>query len=300
MRYLLKTVGIKAYPAVINCGYDSEPRDPGFPVNEFNHVILCVPIDKDSVWLECTSNKTDCGFLGTFTEDKNALLLTENGGFLVPTPKSKSQENVMVTKTVIHISKEGPSVVDSHIWCTGDLGAEYISISEAEHEDQKRIFVGGLNYKSPEKFELAHGTDSASGHLFNLDLSYEQMHDFSSGSKYFYRPRINNICDVSLKSDTGRKHEYLFEYPYDKTDSTIFILPAGYSIDNVPGKKVIDTKYGYYESEFIKKEQDHQLIAVAHLTLKNRFVAPADYMKMYNFFRDVIRNEGEKVIIRGE
>jgi len=56
MKAALRSVGIKSYVAIINAEYDKEPVDPDFPENGFNHVILCVPDQKDSVWLECTSS----------------------------------------------------------------------------------------------------------------------------------------------------------------------------------------------------------------------------------------------------
>jgi hypothetical protein len=69
--------------------------DPDFPENGFNHVILCVPDQKDSVWLECTSSSNEFNELGTFTENRYALLITDEGGALVPTPKSYSSSNTL-------------------------------------------------------------------------------------------------------------------------------------------------------------------------------------------------------------
>ena len=62
MRYMLKTVGIKSYPALINGGASKVSADPAFPADPFNHVILCIPQGKDSAWLECTSNISETGF----------------------------------------------------------------------------------------------------------------------------------------------------------------------------------------------------------------------------------------------
>src|SRR4030095_3800912 len=79
MKAALKSVGIKSHIAIINAQYNAEPVDPDFPANNFNHAILCVP-GKDTIWLECTSSSAEFGKLGTFTENRNALLVTENGG----------------------------------------------------------------------------------------------------------------------------------------------------------------------------------------------------------------------------
>ncbi|HEX4852096.1 MAG TPA: DUF3857 domain-containing protein, partial [Puia sp.] len=55
MYSLLKEIGIKSYYTLIRGGENEKPVVPDFPSSQFNHVILCVPLDKDSVWLECTS-----------------------------------------------------------------------------------------------------------------------------------------------------------------------------------------------------------------------------------------------------
>jgi len=66
MRSMLAVAGINSYPALINAGYTDAPVSPEFPQNVFNHVILCVPGDKDSTWLECTSNDNEAGFFRKF------------------------------------------------------------------------------------------------------------------------------------------------------------------------------------------------------------------------------------------
>ncbi|MDQ6723014.1 MAG: hypothetical protein M3Z01_01935, partial [Thermoproteota archaeon] len=91
--------------------------DINYPSDPFNHVILCVPFDKDSIWLECTSNSNEFGVLGAFTENKNALLLTENGGVLISTPKSRSNENILNIKTKIYLDDQGGSKTTSSIYC---------------------------------------------------------------------------------------------------------------------------------------------------------------------------------------
>ncbi|MFT3823485.1 MAG: DUF3857 domain-containing protein [Chitinophagaceae bacterium] len=300
MRYMLKVVGINSYPALINSDYDSPPADPGFASDPFNHVILCVPMEKDSVWLECTDNEKKAGFLGNFTENKNALLITEQGGVLVPTPRSKSNNNILNTRTVVTLNKEAEAGIESSIYCSGDFYAFYSSVSKVERERQKTAFVNYLNYKVPDAFQFAPAGDSANGKLFHLTLSYEQLFDFRSGNKLFFRPRVNKICDEDLKPNTERKTDYLFEFPYEKSDTTIYILPAGFSTGSLPAAKEIKTSFGYYKNEVIRNEQRNEVIVISHLSLKKNIIPAAEYSSVADFFKEVNKNEAEKLIITTE
>lgn len=300
MRYMLKTVNINAWPALINSGYNKVPVDPAFPINRFNHVVLCVPMGKDSVWLECTSNNNACGDLGSSNENKYALLLTDAGGQLIPTPKSKSSQNLLFSKTVITLSKEGDAEVESAIFCTGGFWDIYYSLMQMEKNDLKQVMVNYLDYKSPETFELKRISDSANGNRFTLALAYDQLHDFKAGSKYFFRPRVNRICDEDPKVLADRKTEYLFHYPYEKTDTTIYRLPEGFVLENIPAPRTINTQYGSYKSEVTRSTSDNSFMVVARLVLNYNIIPASECTRVAEFFRDVNKQEAEKIVIRGQ
>ncbi len=299
MRYMLKTVGIKAYPALINRGYDAMPVSPDFPANGFNHAVVLVPMEKDSLWLECTSNNNACGDLGSDNENRYALLLTEEGGKLVPTPRSSSDRNKLITKTNIILNKEGAAEVRSAIYCTGGFWSQYYELMQYEREQQKKIMVNHLGYKSPESFEMVNAGDSATGNRFVLSLSYDQAFDFKAGNKYFFRPRINRICDEELgRSD--RKWEYLFNFPYDKTDSTFYRLPEGFTPDRLPPVKEVRSKYGYYRNEVVNNPAGNGFMVIARLVLNNHIIPANEYKDMAVFFAEVNKHESEKIIVRGD
>jgi hypothetical protein len=84
---MLKAVNIPAYYAKVRSGANEEPCNVAFPFDMSNHIIVCVPFKGDTTWLECTSSTQQFGKLGSFTENRNALLITEDGGKLVNTAK---------------------------------------------------------------------------------------------------------------------------------------------------------------------------------------------------------------------
>ena len=298
MRYMLKVVDIKSYPALINAGANKVAADVNFPADPFNHVILCVPFAKDSVWLECTSSTRQAGVLGAFTQNKNALLLTEKGGILVSTPKSKSIENVLNTKTEIYLNEEGGSKTTSEIFCSGDFLELFYEIMKQNKNNQKTILIKYLNYKMPEDFDLENSRDSSNGKVFTLNLSYDQLYDFKSGNKYFYQPRVNSLFNEEPMPEVLRKFDYLFDFPYSKTDTTIFHLPGENFVDNLPAKRTIVNSYAFYSSEFNKNGHGNIITAVAKFDLKNIKVSPNAYADVANSFQQIMQNENEKIIIK--
>ncbi|RLD48258.1 MAG: hypothetical protein DRI94_12800, partial [Bacteroidetes bacterium] len=101
---LLNVAGIKSYYTIINAGRNASPLVKDFPSPQFNHVILCVPSEKDTVWLECTSQKKPFGYLGDFTDDRNALLITQAGGKLVHTTSYSEEINTQIRTAKIKLS----------------------------------------------------------------------------------------------------------------------------------------------------------------------------------------------------
>ena len=298
MRYMLKTTGIQSYPALVNAGANKIPADINFPSDPFNHVILCIPFDKDSIWLECTSNSNEFGVLGAFTENRNALLLTEKGGILVATPKSNSYENILNTKTEIYLNKEGGAKATSTIYCRGDFLNLFYEIMNQNKDDQKTIFIKYLHYKIPEDFQLENSKDSVGGKLFTLNLSYDQQYDFKSGNKFFFQPRVNKLYNEEVMPATIRKFDYLFDFPYSKTDTTIYILPAGTYVESLPTNKIISNDYTFYSSEFFKNKEGNIITAAAKFSIKKINVTPTSYQVVATSFQQVMQNENEKIIIK--
>jgi len=84
---LLKEANIKANYVLIAAGDDQPDMLTDFPSPYFNHATVCVPMDKDSIWLECTSQTLPAGYIGSFTGNRHALLINELGGQIVTTKK---------------------------------------------------------------------------------------------------------------------------------------------------------------------------------------------------------------------
>jgi hypothetical protein len=293
----LKAVGVKSHCALINSNYNAEPVSPEFPCDLFNHVILCVPQQKDSLWLECTSPTNEFAVLGTFTENRNALLLTENGGMLVATPKSKSSDNIMTTATTVKLAEDGSGTTTTKVSSRGDYRDIMNAVLTAKKDDQKQLLVRYLGFKQPDEFAIIKKGQQETLDV-DIDLSIEKIPQFSAGSKMFLNPRVNDIWKSVLPKADDRKQDYFFKYPFIKTDTTIYDLPQGYVAESLPPASSLGCDFGTYVTTYTYVKEKNQVVSVARLELLQNRITAAKYAEVKKFFDSVMGEDTHKVVIK--
>lgn len=75
MKAMLKSVDIESYYTIIKAGENESEIDISTPSQQFNHVVLMIPTETDTLWLENTSSSVPFNYLGTFTQNKFALVI---------------------------------------------------------------------------------------------------------------------------------------------------------------------------------------------------------------------------------
>jgi hypothetical protein len=297
MKAALKTVGIKSYVALINAEYNQEPVDPDFPADNFNHVILCVPGPKDSVWLECTSSTAEFGELGTFTENRNALLITDNGGLLVPTPKSHSHANILSTVTTVTISDDLSGLTETVFTSKGAFRERMNDILKESKDHQKEILVFYFGFKQPDEFALAKD-ESADGHKIKLIMAVRKVQEFNAGNKLFISPRMYKMWSGKLPKAENRKLDFYFRFPFEKNDTTIFKLLPGIKPDALPKENELKCNYASYRSKYWYNEAENSIYSATTFILKQHKVLAADYALVKKFFDDITQDDSQRIVVQ--
>lgn len=294
----LDAVGIVSYDALINAEYNSEPVDPSFPHNSFNHVILCVPGQKDTTWLECTSNTNDFGVLGSFTENRNALLITPDGGVLVSTPRSKPAENTFSCTTKVTLNEDASGESESDVKTSGEYKQELIHyVMNEKKDDQKKYLVSNLGFIQPDDFEFTKDSKKDSAETA-FKFSIDKIPEFTAGSKMFLNPRIYKMWNMKLPSDEKRTHPYYFECPFIKVDTTVYQLPENFTVENLPKARDNKFEYGSFKTNYTYDEKSNSVTSIAALTLSQNVIPADKYLPTLKFFSNVIDEYTEKIVIK--
>lgn len=72
---LLHACGVDSYFTLVYAGTQPKSLLDTLPHHQFNHVILAIPLQADTVFLECTSKHNEAGYLGTFTQNRKVLFV---------------------------------------------------------------------------------------------------------------------------------------------------------------------------------------------------------------------------------
>ncbi|MFB9213131.1 DUF3857 domain-containing transglutaminase family protein [Echinicola jeungdonensis] len=158
MKALLQEAGIPSNYTLVKAGEDAGEVEADFSSNQFNHVILQVPLEKDTVWLECTSKTLPAGFLGDFTMGRNVLVINEEGGALQSTPKYNSTEfNQITINSQFSLLENGNAKVLQTKTMTGLAAQPYVNrYFWQDREDFEKFIYHDLGYSGAhiEKYDL--------------------------------------------------------------------------------------------------------------------------------------------------
>jgi hypothetical protein len=295
---LLKAVNIPAYYAIVKSGNNEEPSEPSFPYDLTDHIIVCIPFKGDTTWLECTSSTQPFGKLSPFTENRNALLITEDGGKLVNTPKSAAIDNQFNSEVHIALNADGGAKAQIKILSTGEYRDMYIGMAQIKEDEQKEFLLRSLNIKQPMAFDFQPATDKDGVKELDINLEYDKFCDIAAGDKQFYHPHVFDLWGITLPIMDKRKTDYYFEHPMQKTCITTIDLPAGFEVESLPTNQELKFTYGNYEIKYVYDAVKNQVIGTAKFILTKQEIPAAKYTEMQQYMDAIAKAQNKKLVIR--
>jgi hypothetical protein len=300
---LLREVGVNAYTALVRAGANAE-IEPDFPSSQFNHVIVCVPMATDTVWLECTSPLNPYGYLGDFTGNRQALLITPEGGKLVATRRYHSQDNRRLREAVVKLEASGDAkiAIATRYYglqqenCQGTLYAK-----DATAQKNALIQQLGLPGAEIQQFAIGNGKETYPCIVENMNLN---VHHFATltGTRLFLRPAsLMRPMNLTGGGNDRTTDFYLppNEYSFEDSDTVRIALPKGFIPESLPPTQELESKFGNLSASLVK--EGNQLVYVRNFRAHGGRYPAADFAEWVDFVKKVRRSERTQVVlVKGE
>jgi hypothetical protein len=266
-----------------------------FPtIGQMNHAILCVPMEKDTIWLECTSQTAPFNHLFSGSTGRKALLVTAEGGKLVKTTETK--ENIQKNNAQVKVKLDGAIVCDLS---TSNIGSFYDENFSKLQLSDKELKEEILNESSISDIVLISAKVDQQEEIPELSVNKSfSARNFAtkSGNRMFVElSPFTGVSKIAAQKSERRNPVYLEEgFAYD--DQITLQLPEGGTIEFCPVGKTIESEFGQYQS---KIEQVNGQV-VFHRTLSiNKGSYPKDkYSSFIGFLNSAAEADKCKVIIK--
>ena len=300
MKSLLEEAGIPAYYVLVQSG-DDEMRGlwEDFPAPFFNHAVLCMPNGKDTTWFECTNQTVSAGFMSDFVGNRKALLIKDDGGYVVRTPVYTEKTNRQERKVSATIDEAGN--LRANLF-TKYFGVEqelpHALINEVNKDVRDMYLNAQISLPTYEVQDVTYAEIKNS--LPEVDETMQLKADryaTVSGKRIFLKPNLFNKNGATLDQEKTRHFPIVYPSAFNHTDSIEIIIPEGYAVEAMPKDVQLTSKFGSYSMTI--SIAGNKINLVRNYTRVSGVFPAADFKELAEFNNKVYKaDRGQLVMVK--
>ena len=297
MRALLKAVGIESYYTEIGNGDRKINYSDFASFYQTNHVILTVPLEQDTTFLECTSQFFPPGYIGSSNADRYALMSCPDGGRLIHTPIYNHESNVRTTVTEIKLTADGNGSALIQSDYTGQYFETFSDFSIKSKKEQNDVLMELHD-------DIDYSVDS-----FSYNFTFTKMPSFHleeklsltkyasvSGVRLFIPLHIIQRYQPKTPQSSTRRTDIQIASGFSEFDSLSLIVPDGYGIENLPKPFLISNQFGSIESKIEMKNK--KIVIVNHFKLFKNLQPRSAYAELSLLLERSFKSTQSKIILK--
>lgn len=294
---LLNAVGVKSNYAVIYGDRDKRDIGDEFLSVQGNHVVLNIPTEDGDLWLECTSQKTPFADSGDFTDDRNALVITPEGGEIKRTRVYNDKENhqKIIGKYVLdnlgHI-KAGIDMVcsgtqfDNHIFYEGRTTKELDKLYKEFWDNINNIIIQNIDVKN----------NKNKGEFVEEVTFSAENYGVITGDRMIFPVNAFNVVSAVPKRMRNRQLPIEVDRGFYDVDEVEVELPEAYKIESISKNITIDNEYGMYKLT-MNVVSENTIRYKRELLLKSGNYPKESYEGYRNFWKSISKFDKSKIVL---
>ena len=296
-RALLNAVDVPSYNTLLYGDRNKHDIQSDFVSMQGNHMILSIPNGENYVFLECTSQDNPFGYQANFTDDRNVLVMKPDGGEIVRTKKYENKDNSQISKGNYSIAENGDFSGKIAMVSEGSQYSQKYHLETAqptEREKRYKEYWDNINNLKINKITFSNDKEKVS-FTENADISAVNYGAISNNKMIFV---VNAFSQNSgtIKRIRNRKNPFEIQRGSYDTDEIAVALPTGFTIESIPATFELNTKFGEYKTEIIKKDNNN-LTYKRSIFIKKGLYKNTEYDEFRLFMEQISKNDKAKIIL---
>ena len=294
---LLTAVDVPSYYTILYGDRKKTDIQSDFVSMQGNHIILAIPVGSGYTWLECTSQDDPFGYQGTFTDDRTVLVVKPSGGEIVRTKVYDDEGNSQLDTGTYSLSEKGDLSGKITIVSQGSQYSRKAPIQNwnpIDKESHYKEYWDNINNLKLGKMTFTDDKENVKLSE-NIEISAVNYGTITNGKMMFAVNAFNQYTG-NVKRIRSRKNPFEIQRGYVDTDEINVVLPPGFSIEFLPANFELNSKYGAYKTEIVKKDASN-LIYKRTLFVKKGLYSSKEYDEYRLFIEQISKNDNAKIIL---
>ncbi len=312
MRAMLRSLKIDAYPVIIYSGDSTFVRREWASPGQFNHCIIAVKVSDATqsptiindaklgrlLIFDATDDLTPVGDLPIYLQGSLALIVAGDNGTLTEMPITPPEMNALERTVNVSLTENGSVSGKIREYTRGQSSKyERTLFRKLSKGDYKKVIerwlTSGATAAQLVDFSSKDNHADASFDL-NVEFSAPAYGQLMQNRLLIFKPAIvSRLRGVSL-TEKDRVHPIRLE-SNSFTETAIFDLPSGFSVDEVPDALNLETSFGKYTASYEVKDGKltYKRTLITHRTL----VPSSKYASVKDFYTKILNSEQSPVVL---
>lgn len=293
MRAMLNEVGIAShYTTVSTTNRQLQSRFAS--VGQMNHVILQVPLQSDTLWLECTNPQLPMGYVHARIAGHDAIEINEHGGRLVHLPAYADSSNVMHNTISIQLSDQGAADVKFEQQTTNSQYESTIPLLKMDGKERQSALLQMVHIPQAEVRQLEL-TEAGASIRLEADIK-SQRYATQTGQRLMVP-----VCPIHRgyavpNSNTERQEDIYLNMGYMDVDDISIHIPDGYEVEAKPKDMHVESVFGTFS--FTLQEESQNVHVSIRLLMKSGTFPKALFPELASFIRTISASYNQKVVLK--
>lgn len=296
---LLKAVGITSYYVHVEAGKSKIGFFDDFAsLAQGNHVILAIPYKGDLYWVDSTSQTIPFGFIANFTDDRNVMLVTPEGGKLAKTKKYNKHDNTLHTGGNYKVNEQGLIIATVNMHSKGVQYANHYYLEDLDEDEIDKYYKkywSNINNLKLQEYSFVNDKMSIS---FTENVQFNAP-NYASITNEGLLLRLNAFNQFNYVPPRYRIRKLPFEISrswIDKDEYDIEI-PEGFYLDTFPDEINITSTFGHYMLK-VHRLNSGALKLTREMSLNEGVYPSTDYEEYRNFLKKISKYDQTKVLLK--
>jgi hypothetical protein len=196
------------------------------------------------------------------------------------------------------INTDGSATSETVFAISGEYKYDMIRLNMESQDIQRTYIINQLGFVHPEGMQIGFSDREKNNYQLTVKTNMEKVHDFKAGNKFFLRSRLHKIWSLKLDPQPNRKYDYLIEHPLSKSDTTLFMVPEGWTVESLPKNRTASFKFGRFESTYWFDESKRTVFSTVSFSIDNKVIPASVYEEARKFFDQIIDDGNQKLVLQ--